>query len=55
MAASRCNGYVTYIEITRELLQAIPSQRSPQGSGKPFQDGGTFSQIALRDNNPVTA
>ena len=45
----------TYIEITREPLQVIPSQLLPQGSRRPFHDGGTFFQSVLREVNTAAA
>lgn len=43
-----------YMEVTRELMHSIPTQRPPQGS-EPTQLEGTFIQLALRDSKAVAA
>ena len=42
------------MEVTRELVQLIPSQPLPQGSD-PIQFGGRFCQFILRELRTATA
>ena len=42
------------MEVTRELMHSIPTQRPPQGS-EPTQLEGTFVQLALRDRKAENA
>lgn len=44
-----------YNEVTLDLLQVTPSQRSPQGSADLSQLGGVFCHISFKDLSATTA